>query len=226
MMSHELSLKFPPLLRMTVLMIVCTILSQFIPGCSTVENLQTEELNGERVKIRGKIVVVDGENFKIATSTGEVLVHVPENTRLSGIASAQLSEITPGSYVGTTATKQADGNLKALEVHIFPEEARGSGEGQKPWDLTSDSTMTNATVEKVEQVSVENVPGFLIKLKYKDGEANVFIPPGTPIVKNVPADRSLLKPGAGVYVNAVREAGAPLMARRVIVGVSGVMPPM
>jgi len=226
MMSRKLALKFPPRLRLAVFIIVCTILSQLVPGCSTVDNRQTEGLSGERVKIRGKIVLVDGENFKIATSMGEVLVRVPENIRISGIAAAQLSEITPGSYVGTTATKQADGNLKALEVHIFPEEARGTGEGHRAWDLTSDSTMTNATVEKVEQVSVENVPGFLLKLKYKDGDAKVFVPSGTPIVKNVPADRSLLEPGAGVYVNAVREAGGPVIARRVIVGVNGVMPPM
>jgi hypothetical protein len=190
------------------------------------ENLQTEGLSGERVKIRGKIVVVDGENFKIATSMGEVLVRVPENTRISGIAAAQLSEITPGSYVGTTATKQADGNFKALEVHIFPEDARGTGEGQRPWDLTSDSTMTNATVEKVEQISVEKVPGILLKLKYKGGDAKVFVSSGTPIVRNVPADRSLLKPGAGVYIPAVREASGILMASRIIVGVNGVIPPM
>jgi hypothetical protein len=226
MMSRELSLKFPPRLRTAVFIIGCTILSQLVPGCSTVENLQTGELSGERVKIRGKIVTADGENFRIATTTGEVLVRVPENTRISGIAAAQLSEIVPGSYVGTTATKQADGSLKALEVHIFPEEARGAGEGHRPWDLTSDSTMTNATVEKVEQVSVGNVPGFLMKLKYKDGDAKVFVPSGTPIVKNVPTDRSALKPGAGVYIPAVREAGGTLIARRVIVGVNGVMPPM
>src|SRR4029077_16133713 len=164
--------------------------------------------------------------FKITTSSGDVLVRVPENARVGGVAAAQLSDISAGSYVGATATKQADGNLRALEVHIFPEEARGTGEGHRPWDLTPDSTMTNANVEKVEQVSVDKVPGFLLKLKYKGGDAKVFMPPGTPIVKNVPADRSLLTPGAGVYIPAVREVGGPLTARRIIVGVHGVLPPM
>ena len=226
MMGQKLALKFRPRLRMAVFIVICTILSQIVSGCSTVDNQRTDGLSGERVKIRGKIVVVDGDNFKIATSMGEALVRVPENIRISGIAAAQVSDITPGSYVGTTATKQPDGNLRALEVHIFPEEARGTGEGHRPWDLTADSTMTNATVEKVEQVSVENVPGVLLKLKYRDGDAKVFVPSGTPIVKNVPADRSLLEPGAGVYVNAMREDGGPVIARRVIVGVNGVMPPM
>jgi len=228
-MMRPAPIVLPRMLRTSFVVLAYLILSQFVSGCATVgehEVGQSDGLSGERVKIRGRIIAVEGENLKVTTAAGEVLVRVPEDTRISGIAAAQVSEIAPGSYVGTTATKQSDGNFKALEVHIFPEEARGAGEGHKPWDLTADSTMTNATVEKVEQVSVENVPGFLLKLKYKDGDAKVFIPPGTPIVKNVPADRSALKQGAGVYVNAVREAGGLLIARRVIVGVNGVMPPM
>jgi hypothetical protein len=226
MVSHELLLKLPPSLRVAFFSFACIILSQFVARCSNLEVGQTDQLSGERVKIRGKIVAVEGENLKVTTHAGDVLVRVPENTRVSGIAAAQLSEITKDSYVGTVAIKQVDGILRALEVHIFPEEARGTGEGHRPWDLTPDSTMTNATVEKVEQVSVDKVPGFLLKLKYKGGDAKVFIPPGTPIVKNVPADRSLLTPGAGVYIPAVREVGGPLTARRIIVGVNGVMPPM
>ena len=177
------------------------------------------------VTIRGKYPPLKAR-ILVTTSAGDVLVRVAENTRIGGVAAAQLSEITAGSYVGTTATKQADGNLKALEVHIFPEEARGTGEGHRPWDLTPDSTMTNANVEKVEQVSVEKVQGQMLTLKYKGGDAKVFIPPGTPIVKNVPADRSLLKPGAGVYIPAVRGDDGTITATRVTVGVNGVMPPM
>jgi len=186
---------------------------------------QAEAPKGKPVTIRGKIASIDGQNFKITTASGDVLVRVPENTRIGGIAAAQLSEISAGSYVGTTATKLADGNLRAMEVHIFPEEGRGTGEGHRPWDLTPDSTMTNANVEKVEQVSVEKVQGQLLSLKYNGGEAKVFVPPGTPIVKNVPGDRSLLKPGVGVYIAAVRGDDGTITATRVAAGVNGVMPP-
>jgi hypothetical protein len=187
---------------------------------------QAEAPKGKPVTIRGKIASIDGQNLKITTAAGDVLVRVPENTRVGGVAAAQLSDISAGSYVGTTATKQSDGNLKALEVHIFPEEGRGTGEGHRPWDLTPGSTMTNANVEKVEQVSVEKVQGSLLTLKYKGGETKVFIPPGTPIVKNVPADRSALKQGAGVYIAAVRGDDGTVTATRVAVGLNGIMPPM
>jgi len=187
---------------------------------------QTEAPKGKPVTIRGKIASIDGQNFKITTSSGDVLVRVPENARVGGVAAAQLSDISAGSYVGATATKQADGNLRALEVHIFPEEARGTGEGHRPWDLTPDSTMTNANVEKVEQTLVGKVQGSILTLKYKGGEQRVFVPPDTPIVKNVAADRSLLKAGAGVYIPAMRGHDGMITATRVTVGVNGVMPPM
>jgi hypothetical protein len=228
-MMRPAPIVLPRMLRTSFVVLAYLILSQFVSGCATVgehEVGQSDRLSGERVKIRGRIIAAEGENLKVTTAAGEVLVHVPENTRLSGIAAAQLSEITVGTYVGTAAVKQADGNLRALEVHIFPEEARGAGEGHRPWDLTPDSTMTNANVEKVEQVSVEKVQGSLLTLKYKGGEAKVFIPPGTPIVKNVPADRSALKQGAGVYIAAVRGDDGTVTATRVAVGLNGIMPPM
>ena len=187
---------------------------------------QAEAPKGKPVTIRGKISAIEGQNLKVTTSAGDVLVKVPENTRVGGVAAAKLADISAGSYVGTTATKQADGNLRAVEVHIFPEEARGTGEGHRPYDLMPDSTMTNANVEKVEQTSVEKVQGQMLTLKYKGGEQKVLSPPGTPIVKNVPGDRSLLKPGVGVYIAAVRGDDGTITATRVAAGVNGVMPPM
>ncbi len=187
---------------------------------------QAQAPQGKPVTIRGKISAVEKQALKVTTSAGEVLVKLPDDVRIGGVEAAQFSDIAAGKYVGTTAVKQADGNLKALEVHIFPETARGTGEGHRPWDLQPGSTMTNANVEKVEQVAVEKVQGQLLTLKYKDGEQKVFIPPGTPIVKNVPGDQSLLKPGTGVYIPAVRGEDGTLTATRITVGVGGIMPPM
>jgi hypothetical protein len=181
---------------------------------------------GKPVTIRGKVAAVESGSLRVATNSGEVAVRFAEDVRIGGVAAAQLSDIAAGNYVGTTAVKQADGNLKALEVHIFPETARGTGEGHRPWDLQPGSTMTNANVEKVEQVAVEKIQGQMLTLRYKGGEQKVFIPPGTPIVKNVPAERSSLKPGTGVFIPAVRSEDGTLTATRITVGVGGIMPPM
>lgn len=187
---------------------------------------QAKAPKGKAVTVRGKISAVEGQTLRVTTSGGEVFVRLPENLRIGGVAAAKLTDITPGTYVGTAAQKQADGTLRALEVHIFPESGRGTGEGHRPWDLQPGSTMTNANVEKIERMAVENVQGQMLTLKYKGGEAKVFVPPGTPIVRNVPGDRTLLKPGVGVMIPAVQGADGTITATRVAAGVDGVMPPM
>jgi hypothetical protein len=49
---------------------------------------------------------------------------------------ASMSDIKPGMFVGATAMPGADDSLKAVEVHIFPEAMRGTGEGHRPWDCS------------------------------------------------------------------------------------------
>jgi hypothetical protein len=181
---------------------------------------------GKPLTVRGKIAAVEKDALEVTTSAGEVLVKLPDDIRITGVEAAKLSDISSGEYVGTTAVKQSNGSLKALEVHIFPESARGTGEGHRPWDLTPGSTMTNANVEKVEQVPVEKTEEQLLTLKYKGGEQKVMVPPGTPVVKAVPGDRSLLRSGTGVFIPSVRSADGTLTATRITAGIGGVMPPM
>jgi hypothetical protein len=190
------------------------------------EFLGAQAPQGKALTIRGKIASVEKNSLKVSTSAGDVSVQFRDDVRVGGVEAAQLSDIRAGSYVGTTAVKQPDGNLKALEVHIFPESSRGTGEGHRAWDLAPGSTMTNANVERVEQVAVEKAQGELLTLKYKDGEQKIVVPPGTPIVKNVAGDRSLLKPGTGVYIAAVRGDDGSITAARITAGIGGVMPPM
>jgi hypothetical protein len=149
-------------------------------------------------------------------------IKLAENLTVSGVVKAPLSEIKTGTFVGIAALPQSDGTLKALEVLILPEAARGSGEGHYPWDLMPDSTMTNATVAE----TVAGVSGPVLTLKYKDGEKKIVVPPEAPIVTFVPGDRSLLKPGTGVFLSATPQADGKLMASRITAGKDGVVPPM
>ena len=198
----------------------------FVFNTGLVQSASAQAPQGKPLTIRGKIAAVEKDALKVTTSAGDVLVKIADDIRIGGVEAAKLGDIGPGNYVGATSVKQADGTLKALEVHIFPETSRGTGEGHRPWDLQPGSTMTNANVEKVEQVAVANVQGQLLTLKYKDGEQKILVPPGTPIVKNVAADRSLLKSGTGVYIPAVRAEDGTITATRITVGVGGIMPPM
>ncbi|MET0585124.1 MAG: hypothetical protein ABW099_09610 [Candidatus Binatia bacterium] len=187
---------------------------------------QAQAPQGKPLTIRGKIAAVEKGALKVTTSAGDVLVKFADDVRVGAVEAAKLSDIGAGNYVGTTAVKQPDGTLKALEVHIFPESSRGTGEGHRPWDLQPGSTMTNANVDKIEAFAAEKVQGQLLTLKYKDGEQKIFVPPGTPIVKNVAGDRSLLQPGTGVYIPAVRGEDGTITATRITAGIGGIMPPM
>jgi len=171
------------------------------------------------VRVRGTIERVDGAIYVVKARDGaELKVTLADN----GIVKASLSDIKQGSFVGVTAMPQADGSLSALEVHIFPETMRGTGEGHYPWDLRSQSTMTNANVEQVGTA----VDGQTLTLKYKDGEKKIFVPTNAPIVAYVQGDKSDLKPGAKVFVVATKQPDGTLQGRAWRVGRNGLTPPM
>ena len=93
-----------------------------------------------------------------------------------GIAKISLSDIKVGSFIGTTTVPGPDGSQNAVEVHVFPEDMRGTGEGSRPYDLRPNSTMTNATVAE----TVAGNDGHTLMIKYKDGEKKVVVSPDTP----------------------------------------------
>ena len=177
----------------------------------------------DAIRIRGTIEGVDGSTYVVKARDGaELKVALADNPQIASIVKASLSDIKQGTFVGVTAMPKADGSQSALEVHIFPEAMRGTGEGHYPWDLRPQSTMTNANVEQV----VTAVDGPTLTLKYKDGEKKIFVPADTPIVVYAPGDKSDLKPGAKVFIVAIKRSDGTLQARTWRVGRDGVTPPM
>jgi hypothetical protein len=175
------------------------------------------------VRVRGTIERVDGVTYVVQARDGaELKLTVADNAQIAGIIKASLSDIKQNSFVGVTAMPQPDGSLSAVEVHIFPESMRGTGEGHYPWDLQPQSTMTNANVEEV----VSAVDRRTLTLKYKDGEKKITVLANAPIVTYVPGDRSDIKPGAKVFIVAVKQADGTLLGRAWRVGRDGLTPPM
>jgi hypothetical protein len=172
--------------------------------------------------VRGTVTSLTGDVLKVHTRDGkDVDVKLAKDTPIRGVVLANVNDIKPDSYVGTAAIPQADGTLKALEVHVFPASMRGSGEGHRPWDLGGNSSMTNGTVGSL---VVSN--GRTITVKYKDGEKKIVIPQDVPIVALEPGDRSLLVPGAKVVMFAHKDADGSMAANFISAGEHGVTPPM
>ena len=108
-------------------------------------------------------------------------------------------------------------------MHIFPEAMRGTAEGHYAWDLQPKSTMTNANVEKV----VAGVDGQTLRMKHKDGETKIVVPPDVPVVTYEKGDKSDLKPGTKIFIAAAKkQADGTLQAPRINYGKDGLTPPM
>ena len=174
-------------------------------------------------RVRGTIEGVDGDVLSVKSRGGEdVKLHMAAGTRVVGITRISLSDVKLGSFIGTTTVPGPDGSQNAVEVHVFPEDLRGTGEGSRPYDLRPNSTMTNATVAQ----SVVGNDGHTLLIKYKDGEKKVVVSNDTPVVTYVPADKSDLKPGAKVIAFMKKLPDGSFETDRVSVGRDGLTPPM
>ena len=174
-------------------------------------------------RVRGTIESVDGQTLMVKSRSGEdVKLTMAGDIRVVGIVKIALSDIKVGSFIGTTTVPGPDGGNNAVEVHVFPEDMRGTGEGSRPYDLKPNSSMTNATVAE----SVVGNDGHTLLIKYKDGEKKIVVSPDTPVVTYVPADKSELKPGAKVIAFVKKLPDGLFETNRISVGKDGLTPPM
>jgi len=180
--------------------------------------------NPPTVRVRGTIEKVDGETLIVRSRDGAELRVVPaSNALIVAIVKATTADIKQGSFVGVTGMPQPDGSQRAIEVHIFPEAMRGTGEGHYPWDLRPQTTMTNANVEQ----TVAAMEGQTLTLKYKDGEKKITVPADAVIVTYGPGDKAELKPGTKIFIGAAtKQEDGSLRTPRINYGKDGLTPPM
>jgi hypothetical protein len=176
------------------------------------------------MSVRGTVEKLDGHSLSVKAKDGALLtVTLAPNFIVSGVAKRSLSDIKPGDYVATNSIKGTDGKLHAVEMHIFPESMRATVQDvQRPSSLVQGGVMTNSYV-----IEVRATPeGQVLKGKYKDGEIETIVEPDAPIVTYVPGDPSLLKPGAAVFISALKKPDGSLTAARLAAEKDGVKPPM
>ena len=178
----------------------------------------------ETVRVRGTIERVEGPIFVVKNRDGaEVKLTVTDNPLFVAIVKSTTADIKPGMFVGSTGMTQPDGSQKAIEVHIFPESMRGTGEGHYDWDLKPQSKMTNANVEQ----TVAGVDGQMLSVKYKGGEKKILVTPDTAIVTYATGDKSDLKPGTKIFIAAAKkQSDGTLQTPRITYGKDGLTPPM
>ncbi len=174
-------------------------------------------------RIRGEIVSMTGDTMTVHRANADnVTIAVKPQVTVAAFKNVKLADIKPGSYVGITSSPAADGKLTASEVHVFPETARGTGEGHRAWDLSPQSTMTNGNVDTV----VQGTSGRDLTVSYKGGNKTMTVPESTPVVTYISAAHADLVAGRKVFVIATPVKAGEYTAQRIVVEKDGVAPPM
>ena len=191
-------------------------------GAALVVALAVSSAFAQTVRLRGTIEKVDGNTLLVKSRDGaQLTLTLTGNALVVSVVKASLADIKEGSFIGSGAMPQADGSQKALEVHIFAESQRGTGEGHRPWDGAPNSTMTNGTAG----TAVTGVDGPTITVKYKDGEKKIVVGPEVPIVRYEIGSSSELKPSAAfTVIAATKKPDGTFEAARINVGRDGVVP--
>src|ERR1700719_2019976 len=183
---------------------------------------QTPPPDGTPTRVRGTVEKLDGNNLTVKSRDGQsVSITLAPDVDIITLVKKSLADIKPGDFVASTGVKDKDGKIHAIEARIFPK-ATPDGGRQFAWDLSPDSVMTNATVGTVTQTP----NGPLVHVTFTGGESEYTIGPDVPILAGADGDKSLLKPGAAVFVIAAKKDDGSLTSGRIYVEKDGIKPPM
>ena len=203
------------------------------------------------VRLRGTVVSATDTLLTIKLRDGKTqAVAIAPTTKFASVVKSSLNDVGDGKFIGTATKGEPP---VALEVVIFPDSMKGTGEGHYDWDTIPDtsggnapvkSSMTNGTIKasgkplptsSMTKSSMTNGTvaagkaagaGKTITVTYNDGKSlDISVPPSAPIVAFTPADKSIVVPGAAVFANSLADGDA-VTARFIAVGKDGVVPPM
>lgn len=194
----------------------------FATACLVLALTGAAQAQSPTTRIRGEVEKAEGDTLMIKTVDGaSAKVALTAGYSVGGVVKATTADIKKGGFIGVGARPQPDGALQAVQVFIFPEAMRGTGEGHRPWGVLPDSTMTNATVAE----TVSRVDGANVVLTYPGGEQKVTITPDANIIMASPAEMSELKAGAQVAMTATKQADGSFAASRVTIARPGAQLP-
>ncbi len=172
-------------------------------------------IRGTVNKFAGRILTVKERDGQIATAA------LAPDAGIETLVKRSLADIKPGDFVASTGIRAKDGEIHAIEVRIFPK-AEPNGGRQFAWDLSPDSVMTNATVGTVTKAP----QGEVLHVTFRGGQSQYSVGPDVPVLATAPGDISLLKPGAAVFVLALKHSDGSLTSKRLYVEKNGIKPPM
>jgi hypothetical protein len=193
---------------------------------------QTPDSTGS-VMLRGTVVSVSGNDVTLKSDSGQTTAfRMTQPFHMYARVPGTLADVKQSSFVGVTSVKQPDGTERATEVHVFPEELRGVGEGSRmmtpPAANATASRMTNGNVQasrmtngavsgpsRMSNGNVASTNGSSLEVQYAGGSQTIVVPPNTPVTELKLSDKQLA-PGDKVAVMAKKNADGSLTADKAI----------
>ncbi len=198
-------------------------------------------------RMRGTVESITDSTLTIKTADGKsAALMIGGDTKYVTVVPSSLDAIKDGVFIGTATKGEPP---VALEVVLFPEAMRGTGEGHYDWDEIADTTaggktvksaMTNGTVKAsaakpmVKSAMTNGTVksgtaaggGKTLTVTYSGGQSlEIAVPPSAPIVMFAPAEKSTMKPGDKVFLGVAVD-GDKRDVKRVAFGKDGLTPPM
>jgi hypothetical protein len=227
--------RFRQLSRRSAPLAVAALAAFAVPACSRESgsaNSDTTAAQGmpaaadSAVNVRGTVASVSATDIAIKTDTGTVAIKVTPPFQVYGRESGKLADVKDNSFVGITSVKQGDGSEQATEIHIFPEELRGMGEGSRMMaqnpaggrmtnGAVSPSRMTNgaAMQSRMSNGSVASANGSTYVVQYAGGSQTITVPPNTSVTE-IKATSKALAVGDQVVILAKRGPDGSLTANK------------
>jgi hypothetical protein len=182
------------------------------------------------ILLRGTVTSVSASQLVLKSDTGVVTVALTQPFHLYTRAPSDLSHVKESTFIGVTTVKQPDGSERATEIHVFPEELRGLGEGSRmmaedrgagPSRMTNGNVsaprMTNGTASpsRMSNGSVSSTNGSSLVVQYAGGSQNVTVPPNTPVTELKLSSKNLAV-GDQVAVMATKGSDGSLTADKAV----------
>ena len=203
------------------------------PAASTTDSATTTSgAPADVTPVRGTLASVSDSVLTVTTSAGDVRIVVQQPLHVFSRASAKLSSVTPSSFVGVTSVAQPDGSQRATEIHIFPEELRGTGEGSYLMtpkggadSSKKKSTMTNGTVSatpksggppRMTNGTIASQNTGTITVNYRGGSQTITVPPNVSVTTLAPVSAKPSK-GTRVVVLGLKQPDGTMKASNLVV---------
>lgn len=179
--------------------------------------------NAQPQRMHGTVTALDGKEMTVSVGDGVVAkVRLNDDWDVIEASRIDAAKIPAGAFVGAGATKGPNGTMRAVQIMVFPESARGRGEGHRPWNGAAEGLMTNAPVT----ATVSSAQGPELTLTTGGQNYKVFVPPEALVVLQENGTRDLVKAGTHVSFAPARAADGTMSVSRIVVGKAGAVPPI